>query len=168
MRLSPTKRLLLVAGLVLAFDQLSKALILRFLGYGQQWIVLDGFFKVVCWRNTGAAWSLFSGSNKILAVVAAVALGGLFIYRQHFDFHTSSGQAGLGLMMGGILGNLMDRIMLHYVVDFLYFYLHGRGSGDIGFPAFNVADTAICTGVLLVFWTAWRNEGRGVPNSVSR
>ncbi len=165
MRLSPTKRLLLVAGVILVFDQISKAAVVRSLGYGEQQVVLDGFFKIVCWRNTGAAWSLFSGSNRILAVVAALALGGLFLYRHHFDFHTTTGQMGLGLMMGGILGNLVDRVCFHYVRDFLYFYVHTRGSGDVGFPAFNVADAAICSGVFLVFWTAWQIEEKGAPPS---
>jgi signal peptidase II len=168
MNLSPTKRMVLVAGLVLIFDQLTKQLVLRLLGYGQQWVIFEGFFKMVCWGNPGAAWSLFYGKNKLLAVVAFLALVGLYLNRRHFDFHTISGQCALGLISGGILGNLVDRVHVGYVIDFLYFYLLPRGTGEIGFPAFNLADAAICTGVLIVFLLAWRNEQTQMPGPTAK
>jgi signal peptidase II len=63
-----------------------------------------------------------------------------------------------GLIFGGIVGNLIDRLWRGHVIDFLYFYLQQRGGGDIGFPAFNVADSAICTGVGLIFLITWKSE----------
>jgi signal peptidase II len=168
MTLTPTKRMVLVAGLVLALDQFTKLLVMWLLGYGQQWVVLDGFFKFVCWGNTGAAWSLFYGKNKLLAVVAFLALIGLYLNRRHFDFHTVGGQFALGLISGGILGNLVDRVRVHSVIDFIYFFILPRGGGEIGFPAFNIADTAICTGVMIVFLLAWRNDQAQAPGSVAK
>lgn len=139
-------------------DQLTKQLVLRFLGYAQEKVVIDGFFKFVHWGNTGAAWSLFRGNNDILAVIALVALVLLYLSRHHFDSRTLLGQIAFGLIFGGIVGNLIDRIFRKHVIDFLYFYLQQRGGGELGFPAFNIADSAICTGVALVFYITLRNE----------
>src|SRR5512140_3018388 len=139
------RRVALVALLVLAADQITKALVLRFLGYEQEKIIVDGFFKLVHWGNTGAAWSLFRGTNSALAIVAVAALFILFISRRHFDSGTVLGQVAFGLIIGGIIGNLVDRIRVHHVIDFLYFYVNRENRPPLDFPAFNVADSAICT-----------------------
>ncbi len=156
---SPTRRLLLVAGVVYGFDQLTKYLVLQFLGQGQERVIVDGFFRFVHWGNTGAAWSLFRGNNTFLAVVAAVALVGLFLARKHFETRTRLGQFAFGMILGGIAGNLTDRLLpsRQHVIDFLYFYVNTE-RGEVGFPAFNVADSGICVGVALVFWVTWRLE----------
>ncbi len=152
------RRILTLALLIVGLDQLTKQLVLRFLGYAQEKVVVEGFFKFVHWGNTGAAWSLFRGNNEILAGVAVLALIILYCTRHHFDARTIPGQVAFGLIIGGIVGNLIDRLMVGHVIDFLYFYVQQRGGGEIGFPAFNVADSAICTGVGLVFLLTWRNE----------
>jgi signal peptidase II len=154
---TPNRRIGLVALAVVCLDQFTKLLVLKFLGYAQEKIVIGGFFKLVHWANTGAAWSLFRGNNNVLALVALVALIVLFFSRHHFDSRTIVGQVAFGLIFGGIIGNLIDRLVRGHVIDFLYFYLQQRGS-EIGFPAFNVADSAICTGVGLIFLITWRNE----------
>ncbi len=159
---TPNRRIGLVALAVVGLDQLTKLLVLRCLGYAQERIVIDGFFKFVHWANTGAAWSLFRGNNNALALVALLALVVLFFSRHHFDSRTMLGQIAFGLIFGGIIGNLIDRIVRGHVIDFLYFYLQQRG-GEIGFPAFNVADSAICTGVGLIFLITWRNERHAAP-----
>lgn len=161
MTLGPTKRMALVAAAALALDQLTKLAVLKYLGYAQEKVVIEGFFKFVHWGNTGAAWSLFhqvAGSNQLLAMFALAALLVLFFTRHHFDSHTLLGQLSLGLIFGGIAGNLIDRFRHGHVVDFLYFYLSRRGGGEIGFPAFNVADSAICTGVALLFLLSWQKD----------
>jgi signal peptidase II len=157
------RRIALIGFAVVALDQLSKQLVLRFLGYAQEKVVLEGFFKFVHWGNTGAAWSLFRGNNELLAIVALVALGVLFFSRHHFDSRTLLGQFAFGLIFGGIIGNLIDRLWAGHVIDFLYFYLQQRGGSEIGFPAFNVADSAICTGVGLVFLMSWKSDRSPKP-----
>jgi signal peptidase II len=154
---TPNCRVGLVALLIVGLDQFTKLLVLKFLGYAQEKVVVDNFFKLVHWANTGAAWSLFRGNNGLLAMVALLALVVLFFSRHHFDSRTFLGQIAFGLIFGGIIGNLIDRLLRGHVIDFLYFYIQGR-SGEIGFPAFNVADSAICTGVGLIFLITWRNE----------
>ena len=143
---------------VLALDQLSKLMVLKYLGYAQEKVIIHGFFKFVHWGNTGAAWSLFRGNNLALAFVAAVALAVLFLARRHFEAHTLGGQISLGLIFGGILGNFTDRLRVQHVIDFLYFYVIRRDGAEAGFPAFNVADSAICLGVGLLFIRSWTKD----------
>ena len=157
------RRIFGLALAVLALDQLTKWLILNSsIMEGDERVIIPGFFKFVRWGNTGAAWSLFSGNNSLLALVALVAIVALWRTRHHFDSHTLMGQVAFGLIFGGIAGNLFDRLIHHEVVDFLRFYIVQRPTGlfenEIGFPAFNVADSAICTGVGLIFLITLKNE----------
>lgn len=162
MRLTPNRRIALVAALVVALDQLTKQVVKHYLLQDEDKEIIPGFFKFVHWGNTGAAWSLFMGKNGVLAIVGVVALLVLFRSRHYFDAHTRTGQVALGLIFGGILGNLTDRLILQHVTDFLYFYLERRGTGamPLSFPAFNIADSAICIGVGLIFIASFRNEPR--------
>lgn len=154
----PNRRIAALAAVVLALDQLTKWVVVRSLDVYQEKIIIPGFFKFVHWGNTGAAWSIFSGNNSTLIVVMLLAFVALFLTRHHFDVNRLSGQIAFGLLFGGIAGNLADRLIRHQVVDFIRFYIEQRGGAEIGFPAFNVADTAICTGVGLIFLITWKNE----------
>jgi signal peptidase II len=160
---TPNRRIAVIALLVVGLDQVTKQIVLSFLGYTQEKVVLEGFFKFVHWGNTGAAWSLFRGNNLTLAVIAILALVVLFFSRHHFDTRSLLAQLAFGLICGGIVGNLIDRLRVGHVIDFLYFYLQQRGGNEIGFPAFNVADSAICTGVALVFLLTWRSDRSPKP-----
>jgi signal peptidase II len=164
---TPNRRIAAIALAVLALDQLTKYLVLQLLGRGQERVVIDGFFKFVHWGNTGSAFSLFRGNNELLAIVALVALLVLFLSRHHFESRTLSGQLAFGFIFGGIAGNLTDRLLpgRHEVIDFIYFYLRQRGGDEIGFPAFNVADSGICIGVGLVFLITWKSERALKPAS---
>ena len=148
-----------MALVIFGLDQLTKWMVVQSLEPGDEKIVVPGFFKFVHWGNTGAAWSLFSGNNGMLVLVALLAGVALFLTRHHFDSHRLIGQVAFGLIFGGIAGNLFDRLARHGVVDFLRFYILQRPfDTEIGFPAFNVADSAICTGVGLIFLITWKNE----------
>ncbi len=155
---TPNRRIFIVAAFVLAVDQFTKQLVNRLLHFDEEKVIIDGFFKFVHWSNTGAAWSLFSGRNNLLALVALIALFILYRSRHHFEAHTLAGQVALGFIFGGIVGNLIDRLRVGYVTDFLYFHLEQRGGTEIGFPAFNVADSAICIGVGLIFILSLKSE----------
>jgi signal peptidase II len=155
MKWTPEKRLGATALGLLALDQLTKWIVVQQLPLGREVNVLPGFFKFVHWGNTGAAWSLFHGNNQVLAAVSAIALIVLYRARRYFEGDTVPGQVALGLIIGGIAGNLIDRLARGHVVDFLYFHLHRRDGVELGFPAFNVADTAICTGVGIILLISW-------------
>lgn len=160
--LNASQRIGLLALVIFLLDQLTKFVVLHFLDLHEEKVVLAGFFKFVHWGNTGAAWSMFRHNNGILAGVSAAAVVALWLFRSHFEAHRPLGQAALGLLFGGITGNLLDRLLpsRQHVIDFLYFYVNPRGGGEIGFPAFNVADMAICTGVGLLLLLSWRAEPR--------
>lgn len=151
-RSRPEARILGVGGTILLLDHLTKLVIVLTLRLGDHWALLPGFLHIVHWGNTGSAWSMFHGNNTALAGIAMVAVGALWYWRAHFEAHRPLGQLALGLLFGGTIGNLIDRLIpsRRHVVDFLYFHLHPRGGGEAGFPAFNVADVAICTGVGLM------------------
>lgn len=148
---------------VMAADQGTKALVRRYIVDPDQWVLLHGFFKFVHWGNTGAAWSMFHGNNGFLTLMGLIAFVALIASRHHFDVKTVGGQIALGLILGGIAGNIIDRVRLGHVTDFLYFYVLRRDGIEAGFPAFNLADMAICTGVGLLFVLSLRGEAQAEP-----
>ncbi len=158
MRLTATHKIAIVAAIIYLTDQLTKLAVIRVLDYADQYIVVDGFFKFVHWGNTGAAFSMFHGNNGLLALVSLLAVVVLVLGRRHFEMDKPLGQVATGLILGGILGNLTDRLRVGHVIDFIYFHLRQRGGGEIGFPAFNVADSAICIGVGLLFLLSFTSE----------
>ena len=163
---NPNLRIFLVCFLILVLDQAGKLLVQHFLPFREERIVIDGFFRFVHWGNTGAAFSFFQDNNTVLAIVGILAVFILYMNRTLFGSHRLLGQIALGLMLGGILGNLIDRLRVQHVIDFLYFYTYQRGGGEWGFPAFNVADTAICTGVGLLLLLSWQKESSDAEKNV--
>jgi signal peptidase II len=157
-QLNPNQRVAILALAVFLVDQLTKWIVSISLAQESEWVVLHGFFKFVHLGNTGAALSFFHGNNGLLAVVGLIVFAALIASRHHFDIKSPGGQVALGLILGGIPGNLLDRFRVGHVVDFIYFYVIRRDGLEAGFPAFNVADTAICTGVGLLFLLSLRND----------
>jgi signal peptidase II len=153
-------RIAILAAIIFALDQLTKLAVIKFLPIPRdsEIHVLPGFFKLVHWHNPGAAWSLFQEHNWLLAVISFLAVLGLALLRNKFGAETTLGSIALGLIFGGIVGNLLDRLVHHHVIDFLYFHLYTRSGRLYDFPAFNVADSAICIGVGLLFVLSWRSD----------
>jgi signal peptidase II len=133
---------LLVALFVVLFDQASKEWVRGAFALHESVPLVPGFFNLTYIRNTGAAWGLFSGQNLALSVLAVVMLVALVLFRRKLLPPGRLHRIALGLLCGGIVGNLFDRLRLDYVTDYLDFY-----AGGWHFPAFNVADAAICVGV---------------------
>jgi signal peptidase II len=121
--------------------------------------VVKGIFDLVYRTNRGAAFSLFQDQKNLLALISILAVGALIRFRKQFDNGTRASKIALGLMLGGILGNLIDRIAYQSgVVDFMRIYIEHRGGGVSEWPAFNIADSAICVGVAILFAQAWREQ----------
>jgi signal peptidase II len=118
--------------------------------------VVPGFFDLVYWQNTGAAFSIGHGNNVLFIGLSIVALIGFLIAWVRGVFKDQPSRWGIALLIGGILGNLTDRIVHGHVVDFLLFDLHIRFANP--WPAFNVADSAICIAVGLFFIASFRKE----------
>jgi len=142
-----------------ALDQLTKWLVLRALDYQEMRPVVPGFFDLVRFHNTGAAFSMFSNSNAFFIGLSAVALAVLAILARRGTFRGSMMRIGLALLLAGILGNLTDRLLHGYVVDFLLFDLHIPFAHP--WPAFNVADSCICTATALFLWQSFREPKCG-------
>ncbi len=153
-----TSRWLLLAVLVVVLDQYTKALITaRFELFDR--VPVMPFFDLVRLHNTGAAFSFLAGAsgwqNWFFTAVALLVSGILLAW----FFRQPAGRIvvplGLVLVLGGALGNLIDRVRQGYVVDFLLFYYERWA-----FPAFNVADSAITVGVVLLLFDGFFLEGR--------
>mgnify|MGYP001042571715 FL=1 len=141
--------LVLLLGLaVLILDQLTKQAVRSHLIYGESRPIIDGFFNLVYVRNDGAAWNILSGHGIILILISVSVLVLLFIYRRSFLQEQLSHRILLGLLIGGIVGNLVDRIRFGWVTDFLDFQF-----GSYHYPSFNVADSAICIAIGLYVLT---------------
>lgn len=134
----------LIALLVVTADQLSKTWIRSELAFGQS-LPETGFFQLTHVRNTGAAFGLFQGQTFYLTIVALIGVAIILFYvfngfRHSPLLNNKLGKSALGLVLGGTIGNLIDRLRLGYVTDFI----------DIGiWPAFNVADSAIVVGIII-------------------
>lgn len=134
--------ILILSFTIAIIDQFTKYLIRADMNLGDMITVIPGFFSITYIRNTGAAWGMMSGLNGLLITLSVVMLIVLIIFRRSFITDTLLHKIASGLMIAGIVGNLIDRMRLGYVVDFLHFYI-----GKHQFPSFNVADSAICIGV---------------------
>ena len=161
---------LLLSSLIAGLDQLTKAMIIRGFFPGESVTVIPGLLNLTYVRNTGAAWGMLGGLNGWLAVLSIVMLALIVVFRRSILEDVFVHKAALGFMIGGIVGNLIDRIRLLHVVDFLDFHW-----GPHHFPSFNVADSSICVGVgLYLLSSVWlashplhaaRLSGPGAPPS---
>jgi len=145
---------LLLSLVIVILDQLTKQLVRLEFAVGESVPVWAGWFDLTYVRNTGAAWGMLGGQNALLAVLSVVMLVVMVCFRRAFLSDTWEHRLALGLMLGGIVGNLMDRLRLGWVTDFLDF--HWRG---YHWPAFNVADAAICVGVGIYVLASWWGAG---------
>jgi signal peptidase II len=140
----------LIAFFVVALDRVSKVAVARRLSLHDSISVIPGFFRIIHTENPGAAFGIFADSPSPLKVGVLIAfsiialLVVLALLWKSSHTMTSTG-IGLALILGGAVGNLWDRLVSHHVVDFLLFYV-----GPHQWPAFNVADSAIVVGALLL------------------
>jgi len=141
------------AGLVLLLDQLSKSLAVANLPLGGSAPLLPGLLSFQLVQNTGAAFSLFTGNPQLLGLVSLLVSIGIAVWIQRQEQLTLTRSLGVGLLLGGALGNGLDRWRLGYVVDFLALV-------PVSFPVFNLADVAINLAVLCFAIELLRNHGQ--------
>lgn len=135
--------LLLGIGITL-LDQATKCMVTQRFYLYESVPVVPGLFDLRYIQNTGAAWGMFAGGHGWLATLSVAVLVALVVFQRAFFSDGLADRIAFGLIIGGIVGNFIDRVRLNYVVDFLDFHWRGHH-----FPAFNVADAAICCGVAL-------------------
>ena len=152
--------------IIVCIDQATKALIVRSVAHLSSKIIVPGFFNITHIRNRGAIFGFFSQSDSLilfifLTSVSLIALGFVIFY----FFKTPSSdrfmKVSLSLILAGALGNLIDRVIRGYVVDFLDFYVKSWH-----WPSFNVADTSITVGAfVLIFILLFKRRPKCSPSS---
>ncbi len=163
-------RMLLVASIVggiLFLDQVTKTLIAQSLEIGQHVPILAGFFDLTHMRNPGAAFSFLAQAPEwfrqpfflVATGVAIVALLFFILYAQEEGTLLVVAAASI---LGGAIGNLIDRLLYGEVIDFLLFYWR-----DWAWPAFNVADSCITLGVIGLLWASWKQSSATPPERIS-
>ena len=146
-----------ISSVIVVLDLYTKSLIQQAFAYGER-LSITSYFELVRFHNEGAAFSFLADAGgwqkwffTAVSVVAVVVITYLII-----KHHTQKLFCwGLALVLGGAIGNLYDRITLGYVVDFLYFHIN-----NLYWPAFNVADSAICVGVALLLWDSFKQPAK--------
>ena len=142
-------KLAVVAGLVVLADQITKALILKYLPYHQSITVIAGFFDITHIHNPGGAFGLMANMSEtvrtiVFLLASSVAVGLIFYFYIKIPPLYSFLAVGFALILGGAIGNLIDRVRMGVVVDFLDVYI-----GKYHWPAFNIADSAITVGIFI-------------------
>ncbi|GAB1806627.1 signal peptidase II [Priestia megaterium] len=136
----------LIALVVILIDQVTKWMIVKEMYYGQSITVIENFLYITSHRNRGAAWGILQGQMWFFYLITVVVVVGLIIYIQKLKKQDKWFGIALALMLGGAIGNFIDRVVRKEVVDFVNTYIF-----TYDFPIFNVADSALVVGVIIMF-----------------
>ena len=139
------KKLFGISFITVLLDQLIKNGLLFFMNYGQSITIIKNFFNITLIGNTGAAFSILSSNTILLIIISVVVLNVLYFFFIKGKTLTDFEQVSYGLLIGGILGNLIDRVLRMQVVDYLDFNIFGYN-----FPVFNLADIVIVISMILI------------------
>lgn len=155
------RKIFCIAVFSILFDQISKAIVGAFIPIGSSVTCIKNFFYLKYLENVGAAWNILNGRLGILIFVSIIAI--YVFYRYSYQFKTNTrNNIAFGLIFGGILGNLIDRVFLGYVRDFLFFKIF-----NYNYPVFNLADTFIVIGVILLIIAILKGEDNSENNKCS-
>lgn len=150
------KKISLVAFIVILIDRIIKLLAQKFLSFGERNEVIKDFFYLTFCKNEGAAFSILNGKTIFFIVAAALAIYILYKFIKSEKNIKKSDIICYGLLIGGIMGNFIDRIMYGYVIDYLDFEIFGYN-----FAIFNLADVAIVIGALKMLFTKGSENDEG-------
>jgi signal peptidase II len=149
----------LVAGIVLLLDRITKYLVLLYMTTGQSIPVIEDIFHLTFVKNPGAAFGLFAYRTMFFILVAIVVAAVIIYFHLTLPPEKKLFRIGLGLQLGGALGNLIDRIQSGYVIDFFDFRV---------WPVFNIADMAILAGVAILACEILRDGGQAKSKEEER
>ncbi len=135
----------LTSVIVLLIDQIVKLLIKTNMNLNEEISIIPNFFSIQYLKNTGAAFSILENQTILLAITSIICISVIIYYLKKEENLTTAMYLSFGLVLGGILGNLIDRIVYQGVIDFLSFQIF-----NYNFPVFNIADIGITIGVLLL------------------
>jgi signal peptidase II len=144
---------------ILFLDQLTKVIVDRTIPLHESIPVIDGLFSLTYVRNTGAAFGIFAGSHEafrlpFLILISVIAIGFIFVMLKRLHEREVGLTTALAFILGGAIGNLIDRVLHGEVIDFLDFYW-----SNYHWPAFNLADSFITVGVAITLYFLMRAKG---------
>lgn len=139
------KKIAIGAAIIIIFDQIIKYLISTKLPLDESISIIQNFFAITYVQNLGAAWSILSGNRYLLIIIAIFCLGAIYFCLIKRKNLTRLEAISYSALIGGIIGNLIDRILYGYVIDYLNFYIL-----DYNFPVFNLADICIVVSIFLI------------------
>lgn len=138
-------RYYVLAFVIVIIDQLTKLWVITNMELRESITVIENVFYITSHRNTGAAWGILAGKMTFFYIVTAVVIVFICYYIQKFAKDSLLTGLALGLILGGAIGNFIDRLVHKEVVDFFNVYI-----GSYNYPIFNIADSALVVGVILV------------------
>lgn len=154
-----SKKVYIITLLSFIIDQVSKALVSTCFSLNESVRLINNFLYLNYINNTGASFSILTNKKYLLIILSLVAIVIIIRYINTFK-NTIFNRIGLGLLLGGILGNLSDRILFGYVKDFISLYIFGYS-----FPIFNIADICIVVGVIILIISILRGEDKNGSSS---
>lgn len=137
--------LIFITLIIIIFDVISKIFISNILILNKSITIIPNFFYLTYTHNYGGAWSIFDNSTLFITIVSFLIIIGIIYYLFKNKVTKKIEIVGYSLLLGGAIGNLIDRIVYGYVIDFLDFYIF-----KYDFPIFNVADIGIVVGIILL------------------
>lgn len=149
------KKIIIITIICILIDFISKLLVINNLEVGTGITIIPSFFSISYIQNTGAAWGMFSNGTLLLAAVSMIFLFFAIKYIYELKKISKLSIFTYGMLIGGIIGNLIDRLFRNYVVDFLSFNIFGYH-----FPVFNIADCFIVVSIILIVIETLLKEGK--------
>lgn len=156
------KKSLLIIFIVLILDRITKILVSNNIVLNKNIKIINKFFYITNVHNEGAAWSMFAGRRVLLILITVIALYIIYDNKKNFKKNNRNNLA-FSLLLGGVYGNLFDRIVYGYVIDFLSFKIY-----NYNYPVFNISDISIFLGIALIIYAIYKGEDYEVPGSKKR
>lgn len=146
----------IIAAFIIILDQFTKWLIVKNMNIGDSIPVIEDFLYITSHRNRGAAWGILQGQMWLFYVITIVVIIGIVYYIRKAARGNALLGVSLGFMLGGAIGNFIDRVYRQEVVDFIHTYIF-----SYNFPVFNIADSALVIGVFLLMIQMLKEEREG-------
>jgi signal peptidase II len=143
----------LIAILIILLDQITKWLIVSRMEFGDSITIINNFLYITSHRNRGAAWGILQGQMWLFYLITLIVIFAIIFYMQKAAKGKWLLGVSLAFMLGGAIGNFIDRVVRKEVVDFIHTFIFGYN-----FPVFNIADSALCIGVVLLMIVMLRDE----------
>jgi signal peptidase II len=146
------KKVLIFSSILFLIDQISKIILDKVLVLGESHTVFEKFLYITKAYNDGVSFSMLTGKRFLVILISIAVMIFLFFYMKKFK-ENKKNIIAFSLVFGGLFGNLLDRLIHGYVIDFIDFYIF-----NYNYPIFNFADSFICIGILIILYSIYMGE----------